>query len=171
MQRTDEGDRLPMAMGHSPRAALSAWRTSPAHVSGRRSLVEKHHAAHVETGSLGGSGCPRLRDVSPVLLGGLERLFLSVSPNHLSVFHILARLTRTSCSASTHWHNCASVCSGTATKHLEPKGNVTPLLSSAPAPHRARSPRSSWSPRESSPRPPAPDHVDPARRPALDAIL
>lgn len=73
-QRTDEGGRLPVPLGHPSWAALPVWRTSPAraHVRDRPGLVEKHHAAHVEAGSLGGPGCPRLRDVGPLLLGGLE---------------------------------------------------------------------------------------------------
>ena len=55
---------------------------------------------------------PRFGYVIAFLRTGMQRLYLSVSPNRANVFPMVVGPTAMPCSALTHWHSCASVCSG-----------------------------------------------------------
>jgi hypothetical protein len=103
-----------MAMRHGGNQALAAAATAaqPRHVRFGPGFIEEDQPFGSQVRLQFAPVSARLGNVCPGLLGGVQRLFLSVSPRRASVFHISPRLTGMWCVSLSHARNSFSVTSG-----------------------------------------------------------
>ena len=114
-QASDERCRAPMAPRHAAEQPLSGRRPAalPCHVGLGPGLVEKDQVLYVKFGFQAVPALARLGNIGAQLLGGDQRLFLSVSPSRRSLVHMVLVLTDTPSCVRAHSHSSASVASGT----------------------------------------------------------